>query len=91
MDKKQTTPPVWKWEEGDVDKKEEHIKVGYGGYGEPFVPLALVAPGKDNCFIVQFLMKKDDIDPAKQENYDELIKDLNFFLKDSCEENSGYT
>jgi len=80
MDKKRREPPTWKWEEGIVDKKEEHIKVGYGGFEESFVPMALVAPGEDNCFIVQFLVKKEDIDPAKQENYDELIKELNFFL-----------
>jgi len=28
-----------------VDTKEEHIKVGYGGFEDPFVPMALVAPG----------------------------------------------
>lgn len=30
MDKKRNEPQAWKWEEGVVDRKEEHIKVGYG-------------------------------------------------------------
>ena len=80
MDKKRHEPPAQKWEERFVNIKEEHIKVGYGGFEDPFVPMALVDPGEGNCFVVQLLAKKDDIDPNKRENYDALIKELNFFL-----------
>jgi len=86
MDKRQKEPQAWKWVEGAVDKKDEHIKVGYGGFEEPFIPMALVAPREGNCFTVQFLVKKDDIDPAKQKNYDAMIKELNFFLIEKQEE-----
>ena len=57
MEKKRREPPAWKWEEGCVDTKEEHIKVGYGGFEGPFVPMVLVAPGEVNCFIVLFYSK----------------------------------
>ena len=48
--------------------------------------MALVAPGEGNCFTVQFLVEKDDIDPDKRENYDAMIKELNFFLVELREE-----
>jgi len=83
MDKKRHEPSAWKWEEGIVNTKEEYIKVGYGGFEDPFVPMA---PGEGNCFIVQFLVKKDEIDPNKQENYEAMIKELNFFLVEKREE-----
>ena len=86
MKKKRHEPPAWKWEEGFVDTKEKHIKVGYGGFEDPFVPMALVAPGEGNCFVVQFLIKKEEIDPNKRANYDAMIKELNFFLVELCKE-----
>lgn len=63
-----------------MDTKEEHIKVGYGGFEDPFVPMALVVQGEVNCFVVKFLIKKEEIDPNKRANYDGMIKELNFFL-----------
>jgi len=85
MDKKRHEPPAWKWEEGIVNTKEENIKVGYGGFEDPFVPMS---PGKGNCFVVQFLVKKDYIDPNNRENYNKMIRELNFFLVELRKEKS---
>jgi len=80
MNKKSDKPQIWKWVEDSVDTREEHIKVGHGGFEETFVPMALVAPGEENCFVVQILAKRDEIEPEKQEIYDSMIKEINYFL-----------
>lgn len=67
-----------------MDTKEAYIKVGYGDFEDPFVPMALVFPGEVNFFIIQFLVKKEEIDPDKRENYDTMIKELNFFMVELC-------
>jgi len=70
----------WYWEEGKVDSGSEHIKVGYGGYDKPIIAIAMVAPGKGKSFVVEFLLRKDDLEPKKKNLYDKVLRQLDYFL-----------
>jgi len=70
----------WEWNEGKVNSRMEHIKVGYGGYDKPFVPIALVAPGKGQSFVVEFMVKKSELEPKKKHIYDKVLRQLDYFL-----------
>ena len=73
-------PSGWKWKEDKVDPEDEHIRVGYGGYDKPFVPVAMVAPGEEKCFLVEFLVKREELKPSKQKIYDKVVRQLDYFL-----------
>lgn len=68
------------WLEGKVDAKKEHIKVGYGGFDKPFVTIAMVAPKEEESFVVEFVVKRADLDPKKKQIYDKVLRQLDYFL-----------
>jgi len=69
----------WRWQEGEVDRRQEHFEIRYGsldkGFWNNWESVALVAPPKQNVFLVQFLgdNKKADI-RAK------IIEELDYYL-----------
>ena len=54
MKTKGEVQPTRKWCEGIVNTENDHIKIRYGKDSKR---VALVAPGEENSFIVQFLLK----------------------------------
>jgi len=78
----------WKWIEGVVDKKEEHVEITYGDFSkdEKLIPIALVAPGEDHVFIVQFIYKGDPHDKKMRSILKEVTHQLDFFLVEKGEE-----
>ena len=78
----------WKWVEGIVDTNEDHIKIRYGDDPEP---IALVAPGPEKTFIVQFVMEQKLLFHKDEEVLDDVRKELDFFLVELGEEDPwGY-
>ena len=78
--------PLWMWKEGEVNPEEEHIKLGYGGFEDKFVPVALVVPEEDNCFIVEVLMTESDRDLEIQEILKQAKSELDFYLVEKHEQ-----
>jgi hypothetical protein len=80
----------WKWVLDVVDPGKEHIKITYGKIkhgqiaGNVRQPVALVAPGRDKTFLVQFLVDKDE---KTKKIVDEISRELNFYLVEKGEEN----
>ena len=74
------------WEEGLVDKYEEHIWISYGDhdkFDQPRKPVARLTKQTDNVFIVEWLVNRDL--PENQRMVDETIRELYFYLvKHDC-------
>ncbi len=55
---------LWRWQDGIVDRTEEHMELSYGDAGvhkpEEFVLVALLSAPSKNVFTVQFLIKEGD-------------------------------
>jgi hypothetical protein len=66
----------YRWTEGTVDTKKEHIGIWYRNLTEP---LAYVAPKTKKNIIVQFFISPDDNNKAKRILYD-ICKELDFYL-----------
>lgn len=73
----------WKWVEGTVDVNGDHIKIRYGDEPEP---VALLAPGPDKTFTVEFLPKLESLSRKDQEILDDVREKLDFFLVQFSEE-----
>jgi len=68
----------WRWIEGEVDTREEHIRITYG---ENLLPVALIALDQDKTVIVQFILLKVDMaDDLNQRRLNEVQRELDFFL-----------
>ena len=75
---KQTT---WHLVEGIVDTNEEYIKITYGAIdGDDLEPIALVAPGNDMEFTVQYLLQPEPENEEQQKMLDAVRKELNFYF-----------
>ena len=74
------TSKQWNWILEVVDTGKEHIKITYGKITEDVLqPVALVAPGRDKTFLVQFLMDKNK-DGKTKEMVEDICGELDFFL-----------
>ena len=70
--------------EGEVDIKSEHVQLTFG---EEEV-VALAAPGEDNMFVYQFLIKKSS---GNEDIVREVMHELEFYLVNKDEEHPwGY-
>ena len=74
----------WQWVKGIVNDKDDHIKIWHV---ENENPIALVAPGQDRSFVVQFLLtdKPEDIHTCKL--IEEVRYELDFYLVEKREKN----
>lgn len=70
------------WNEGIVNTNTDHIKISYGdiGHGDDTKLVALVAPDRDNNFVVQWLMRPDPSDELVKAVLQEVRKELDFYL-----------
>lgn len=74
--------------EGIVDSNKEHIKICYSEQLKPYAntpPVALVAKGTDNSFVVQFLLSPDNKNATEILN--KVRSEIKFFLIEKGEEN----
>ena len=67
----------WYLVEGTVDTNDEYIKITYG---DDNIPIALVAPGKNKSFTVQYLLKPERENEEYQKMLEGVHKELNFYL-----------
>ncbi|MGD0354323.1 MAG: hypothetical protein ABSB31_02625 [Dehalococcoidia bacterium] len=74
----------WKWVKGIVNDKDDHIKIWHV---ENENPVALLAPGQERSFVVQFLLadKPEDIQTCKI--IEAVRHELDYFLIEKLEEN----
>ena len=72
--------PSCKWVEGKVDEKKEHMKLLYGEIDAGIIPVALLAKGTGNNFIVQFILKKTIPQEEANKIIEKVKEDLNFYL-----------
>jgi protein-tyrosine-phosphatase/phosphohistidine swiveling domain-containing protein len=77
----------WKWIEGVVDKKEEHVEITYSDIrkDEKEIPIAIVAPG-EHVFVVQFIYQGDQHGTKMQSILKEVTHQLDFFLVEKGDE-----
>ena len=68
-------PPAWRWTEGSVDAEADHIALTY--QDDP-KPLALVAPGPSQTFIVEFL--REPVDELARQQRDRARREIDFYL-----------
>ena len=72
----------WRWEEGEVDEREEHIELYYGKEGEtPYEngkPIARIAKPNQHVFTVEWLVTQDS--PGHQTMLADARHELDFFL-----------
>ena len=87
MSIKKNSAVSWQWIEGVVDKNEEHIIITYGDTSkeDKMIPIALIAPPKDNVFVVQFIHKGGPGAAKTQNMLKEVRKELNFYLVEKSE------
>ena len=58
---------AWRLVEGIVDTNEEYIKITYGAIDDDdFEPIALVAPGNNKEFTVQYLLQPEPENKEQQ-------------------------
>ncbi len=76
------TQPKWRWEEGEVDEKGEHIGLRYGNARkashENWTPIARLAEPKDHVFQVEWLVKQEL--PENAAMLADTRRDLDFYL-----------
>jgi len=71
----------WSWIEGIFNKNDDHIMITYGDIDDGvFEPIALVAPGPEKEFIVQFLLQPELENEEHQKMLDGARRELNFYL-----------
>jgi hypothetical protein len=73
------------WQEGIVNTACEHVKLYYGEWGDICDTAALVAPNRDDCFTVQFLLKAESGDLNASDILEAIRAELNFFLVEKGE------
>jgi hypothetical protein len=74
----ESTP--WEWKEGKVDRATAHLTLFVGEWGEPALPVALVAKPVGNAFAVEFL-EVPQFDPDEYERIKLAVaKELTFYL-----------
>ena len=72
---------AWRLVEGIIDTNEEYIKIKYGAIdGDDFEPIALVAPGNNKTFTVQYLLQSEPKNEDDQKMLDAVRKELNFYF-----------
>jgi type I restriction enzyme M protein len=77
----ETVPTKWRLDEGIVDTNEEYIKITYGSIDDgDFEPIALVAPGNNKTFTVQYLLQPEPENKEQQKMLDAVRKELNFYF-----------
>jgi len=74
----------WQWITGIVNDKDDHIKIWHA---ENENAVALVAPGQDRSFVVQFLLADNPEDIQTCKIIEEVRKELDYFLVEKREEN----
>lgn len=77
-------PSAWKWQEGIVDRNEEHLEIRYGSIGSgPLETVALIGKPRDTTFTVQFLMEKSN--DKNIEILNDVVNEINFYLVEKNE------
>jgi hypothetical protein len=80
---------VWRWEEGPVEKTDEHLEIVYGDVNtqdpEKWIPVARVSAPKDTIFSVQFLIEASD--PEGRKMVDAVRIELDLILVEKGEPN----
>ena len=81
------TQPGWRWEEGVVYERKEHIELRYGNAGETpyenWIPIARIAKPKNNMFAVEWLVRQDS--PVHQVMLNDASHELDFYLVEKGE------
>jgi hypothetical protein len=76
------TQPDWRWEEGVVDERKEHIELCYGNADETpyenWKPIARIAKPKHHVFTVEWLVTQDST--GHQAMLADAHHELDFFL-----------
>jgi len=79
--------PQWRWEEGAVDERKEHIELRHGDAGkdpyENWLPVARIGKPKNRCFPVQWLVKSDAVE--NQALIARAREELDFYLVEKNE------
>jgi hypothetical protein len=79
--------PNWRWEEGAVDERKEHIELCYGKEGETpyenWKPIARIAKPKRHVFAMEWLVTQDS--PGHQAMLADARHELDFFLVEKNE------
>jgi len=77
----------WRWEEGVVNEKKEHIELSYGKVGktpyENWKPVARIAKPKHNIFAVEWLVRQDSSEHQVMLN--DAHHELDFYLVEKGE------
>ena len=72
----------WRWEQGAVDERREHIELHYGNAentpDEVWIPVARIAKPKNHLFVVEWLIDQDS--PSNRIMVDYARRELDFFL-----------
>ncbi len=74
-DNTERQPTTWRWIEGCIDADADHIALTYRDDPKP---LALVAPGPSQTFIVEFL--REPMDELARKQRDCARRELDFYL-----------
>lgn len=81
------TQPEWRWEQGDVDEKGEHIELRYGDAHktshENWTPIARLARPKDHVFKLEWLVQPES--PEYEAMLADARRSLNFYLVEKNE------
>lgn len=71
---------ITRWKEGIVNTGHEHIRLYHGDFDSMARLVALVAPPKENCFTVQFLMRADSDSEIINQILEDVRNELDFYL-----------
>lgn len=81
------TQPHWRWEDGVVDERKEHIELRHGNATETayknWKPIARIAKPKHHVFPVEWLVRQDS--PAHQAILADARRELDFYLVEKDE------
>ncbi|MFH2011739.1 MAG: hypothetical protein ABIJ37_03390 [Pseudomonadota bacterium] len=79
--------PQWRWEDGVVDDRKEHIELRHGNAMETpyedWLPVARIGKPKEKVFPVQWLVKLDS--PEDQVMLADARRELDFYLVEKGE------
>lgn len=79
--------PQWRWQDGVVDDRKEHIELRHGDAAETpyedWLPVARIGKPKQHLFPVQWLARPDS--PKDQAMLDDARRELNFYLVEKDE------
>lgn len=74
----------WVWQEGQVNRQHEHMELAFvtnpHAFPREYLPVALVAPGSEKSFTVQFLLTPTPEHPETAEALALALQSLDFYL-----------